>query len=138
MLERPLIHGASVGPDMNIADASAVGLYDTGTGLQAVQEHLVGLNIDRGNRYLHKRAGTTQAQHDFLANLATERLYRLKRCTIGEDDHIASEQAGLLGRRAFYNTVNHATALHVGTREDANTGIGDMATGKSALQSAPP
>jgi hypothetical protein len=72
MLERPLIHGASVAPDMNIADASAVGPYYTGTSLQAVQEHFVGLNIDRGNRYLHKRAGTTQAQRDFLANLATE------------------------------------------------------------------
>src|SRR5712691_6029276 len=69
---------------------------------------------------------------------APERLYRLKRCTVGEDDHIASEQAGLLGRRALYNTGNHAVALHVETREDANAGIGDTATRKSAFQSAPP
>src|SRR5713226_3320651 len=71
-LERPLIGRASVAPDMNIADASAVGPYYTGTSLQAVQEHFVGLNIDRCNRYLHKRAGTTQTQHDFLVNLTTE------------------------------------------------------------------
>src|SRR5580765_4578140 len=70
--ERPLIHGSCVAPDMNIADASAVGPYDTGARLQAVQEHFVGLNIDRRNRYLHKRTGTTQAQHDFPANLTTE------------------------------------------------------------------
>src|SRR5260370_32602284 len=112
MLERPLIHRASVAPDMNIADASAIGRYYAGTGLQAVQEHFVGLNIDRGNRYLHKRTDATQAQHDFLANLTTERLYRLKRCTIGEDDLIASEQARLLSRRTFYNARNHAAALH--------------------------
>src|ERR1700676_2583695 len=101
MLERPLIYRASVAPDMNIADASAVGPYYTGTSLQAVQEHFVGLNIDRGNRYFHKRTDATQAQHDFLVNLTTECLYRLKRCTIGEDDLIASKQAGLLARRAF-------------------------------------
>ena len=131
MLERPLIHGASVAPDMNIADASAVGPYYVGARLQAVQEHFVGFNIDRGSRYLHKRAGTTQAKHDFLANFVAERLYRLKLRAVGEDDHIASEQTGLLGRRALYNTGNHAVALHVETREDANAGIGDTAPGKA-------
>jgi hypothetical protein len=63
---------------------------------------------------------------------------RFFRCTIGEDDHIASEQAGLLGRRAFYNTGDHAAALHVETREDANAGIGDTTTRKNTFQSAPP
>src|SRR5204862_2647956 len=137
-LERPMIHGASVAPDMNIVDSSAVGPYYAGAGPQAVQEHFVGFDIDWGSRYLHKRAGTTQAQHYFLANFVAERLYRLKRCTVGEDDHIASEQAGLLGRRAFYNTGDHVATLHVETREDANAGIGDTATRKHTLQSAPP
>src|SRR6476660_1811230 len=138
MLERPLIHGSGVAPDMNIADASAVGPYETGARLQAVQEHFVGLNVDRRNRYLHKRAGPTQAQHDFPANLTTERLHGVKRCTIGEDDLIASEQAGLLGRRALYNAGNRTAALHVDTRENANAGIGDTAPWKCAFQSASP
>src|SRR5260370_34345154 len=113
MLERPLIHGSSVAPDMNIADASAVGPYDTGARLQAVQEHFVGHNIDRRNRYLHKRAGTMQAQHDFPANLTTESLHRLKRCTIGEDDLIAIEQSGLVARAALDNACNLPAARPV-------------------------
>src|SRR6185312_13711557 len=60
-----------------------------------------------------------------LSTLLRNDCTRLKRCTIGEDDLIASKQAGLLGRRALYYACNHAAALHVDTRENANAGIGD-------------
>ena len=87
---------------------------------------------------LHDRAGTPQRQHDLLANLVPERPDRLERRAIGGDDLIANEQAGLLGRRALDHAADEAAALRVGTREDADAGIGDAAARKGVRQSAPP